>query len=51
MLKMVLALAGRPKIWRAFNMPITTAAMETKRMKGKSNRVMDTAISNLPGTW
>ena len=40
MLKTVLALAGMPKIFRALSMPITAAASETKRMKGKSSRVM-----------
>ncbi len=51
MLKMVLALAGMPKICRALSMPITAAASETKRMNGKSNRVICTVRSNLPGQF
>ena len=50
MLNTVEAEAGMPKMKREFSIPITAAASETKRMKGKRTRVRLTASSNLPGT-
>ena len=50
MLNTVEAEAGTPNTKRAFSIPITAAASETKRMKGNRMRVSRTASSNLPGT-
>ena len=49
MFSIVAPIAGMKKWPRALSMPITAAARDTNRMKGKSSRVSCTVSSNLPG--